>query len=161
MSFDAKIFCMCDHCVNGKRYIIERCPRCLSKGYYYDIMFDRTGKAILISGTLKLQQEVLKIINDEKGNNVFFPQWGSELHNLVGSKITKSTNLKLQVMIRFSLEYLRALQLQQQKEYGNVTNDEIILGVQSLTIDNYILGFDVKVVFNNNSNTLLEQSILL
>ena len=161
MSVDARIFTQCDHYTGGKQYIVERCPKCGGKGYYYDITYDLQGHANLITGTMKLQQEMLKIINDVKGNNPFYLRWGCELHGLIGTKQDKLTGSKLQLMVRMSLEYLRHLQLAQQEEYKNMSNDEILLGVESMDVKNYLVGYDIDVTIKNTSNEILNQSILL
>ena len=161
MSVDARIFTQCDHFTGGKQYIVERCPKCGGKGYYYDITYDLQGHANLITGTMKLQQEMLKIINDVKGNNPFYLRWGCELHGLIGTKQDKLTGSKLQLMVRMSLEYVRHLQLAQQEEYKNMSNDEILLGVESMDVKNYLVGYDIDVTIKNTSNEILNQSILL
>lgn len=161
MSIDAKIFTPCDHYTGGKQYIVDRCPKCLGKGYYYDIEFDLQGQAKLITGTQKLQQEVLKIINDERGNNLYFSRWGSEIHNLIGSKQDRLTNSRLQIMVRMSLEYLQLLQQSAQTEYENFSSDEILLGVENIEMQSYVVGYDMKVTLKNKSNDILEQTILL
>lgn len=161
MAKDVKIFNLCDHYTGGKQYIVERCPKCLGNGYYYDIAFDNSGQAVLATGTIKLQQEMLKIINDVKGNNLFFPRWGSELHGFIGQKATKLDNAKMQLMITTSLEYLRFLQCEESDTYRNMSTDEILLGVESMNIVNYVVGYDVSVTIKNNSNSILTQTILL
>ena len=161
MSIDAEIFTMCDHYTGGKQYAPEKCPKCGGVGYYYDISYDNQGQAKLVTGTVKLQQEVLKIINDEKGNNIFFERWGSELHNLIGTKKTKLTNSKVQMMIITSLEYLQLLQNQENNLYKNMSQDEILLGIKDINVDDYNVGFDVSVTIENQSNEILNQTVLL
>jgi hypothetical protein len=161
MSVDAKIFTLCDHTTGGKTYMVDLCPKCLGKGYYYDIEFDLQGQAKLITGTHKLQQEVLKICNDEKGNNLYFSRWGSNLHNLIGSKQDKLSNSRLQMMVRMSLEYLQLLQQSANKEYGNFSQDEILLGIESIEMQSYVVGYDMNVTLKNQSNDILNQTILL
>ena len=161
MSVDAKIFTLCDNYTGGKQYIPDRCPKCLGKGYYYDISYDLQGRAKLVTGTIKLQQEVLKIINDVKGDNPYFARWGSELHDLIGSKQDALTSAKLQMMVRTSLEYLRLLQVTEHEEYKNMTMDEILLGVESINVQDYVVGYDLNVTIKNTSDELLDQTILL
>lgn len=161
MSLDVKIFNICDHYTGGKQYLANLCPKCLGKGYYYDIHFDESGQAVLATGTIKLQQEMLKIINDVKGDNLFYTKFGSEIHDFVGQKSTKLTSNKLEFMIRQSLEYLRALQLAENDEYNNMNYDEILLGVESINIQQYLVGYDVAVTIKNTSNEILSQTILI
>lgn len=161
MSRDVRIFNMCDHYTNHKQYAVELCPKCLGKGYYYDVHFDVNGQAVLATGTIKLQQEVLKNINDVKGDNIFFESWGSEIHDVIGRKITALTPSKCEMMIRQSLEYLRYLQADQNDTYDNMTTDEILLGISNISVDKYTVGYDIGVTFVNTSNEILEQTILI
>jgi len=161
LSKDAMIFNICDHYTSGKQYAVEFCPKCLGKGYYYDIFFDNTGQPTLATGSIKLQQEMLKIINDVKGDNVFFDKWGSEIHDFVGQKSTALSSSKLEIMIRESLEYLRTLQIMENEEYDNMTYDEILLGIESIDISKYAVGYDVSCTIKNTSNEILSQTILI
>lgn len=161
MSVDVKLFNMCDHYTGNKQYKPELCPKCGGKGYYYDIFFDQAGKPQLTTGSIKLQQEMLKMINDIKGDNVFFPRWGSELHNLVGQKITKTPGIKAKWMVVQCLEYLRTLQLVANKQFENLTDDEILLGIEQINLTNFVTGYNIDVTISNISNEILEQSILL
>lgn len=161
MSRDVMIFNVCDHFSGHKQYTVELCPKCLGSGYYYDVAFDANGRAVLATGTIKLQQEVLKCINDVKGDNIFFENWGSEVHDVVGRKETRLTSAKLEMMILQALEYLRYLQADENDVYANMTSDEILLGVKEVSIDRYAVGYDVGVTFVNTSDDLLSQTILI
>lgn len=137
------------------------CPKCLGKGYYYDIGFNKAGEAVLCSGTIKLQQEMLKIINDIYKDNVFFPNWGSELHNLIGTKLSKTPGLKAKWMVVQCLDYLRTLQLTANEQFGNMTTDEVLQGIESIEITNLGVGYDIDCTITNMSNEILGQTILL
>ena len=64
-------------------------------------------------------------------------------------------------MIITSLDYLQMLQRQQDVTYKNMSQDEILLGVQNIEIADYTVGFDVSVTIENESNDILSQTILL
>jgi hypothetical protein len=159
MSTDIKMFCQCDHYSNGKQYTYDLCPKCLGKGYYYDISFDSTGNPVLATGTIKLQQEVLKIINDERGNNLFFDRWGSTIHNIIGTKMTNMPVAKCEMAIRMSLDYLKMLQQSQNASYDNMTSDEILLDVESIQTTQFSRGYDINVTIKNQSNEIYDQTI--
>ena len=161
MSVDVKLFNHCNHFTGGKQYTIETCPKCLGAGYYYDIAYDEANKVILTNGTIKLQQEVLKAMNDVKGENVFFPKYGSEIHGYVGRKSTVTSRMKMEYSIRQTLEYLRALQVAENNQYENMTSDEILQGVSRVDITPLVDGYDVGVTIANVSNTVLNQTIQL
>ena len=100
-------------------------------------------------------------MNDVRGNNIFFPQWGCELHGLIGEKHTKLTSSKLQMMIRLSLEYLRFLQCEEHEVYRNMTSDEILLGVESINVKDLVVGYDVSVTIKNMSDEIIGDVIQL
>lgn len=161
MSQDVKIFHQCDHVVGHKQHAAHLCPRCLGKGYYYDISFDEAGKAITTSGTIKLQQEVLKAVNDIRGDNLFFPNWGSGIHDFIGRKASKLDKMKIGLDVRLTLEYLRELQVDARRQYNNMNDNEVIQNVTAVDVDQYQLGYDVGVQFSNLEEEIYEQSIEL
>ena len=161
MSTDVKYFCMCDHYANHKQYNYDMCPKCQGRGYYYDITFDASGNPVLATGTIKLQQEMLKIINDVRGNNQYFERWGSTIHDIIGTKATNMPKTKCEMAIRFALEYLRLLQLMENEDYKNMADNEILLDVQSVQVDQYDRGYDFHVTIKNQEEEILDQSIYI
>ena len=161
MSTDIKYFCQCDHYANHKQYDYDLCPKCKGTGYYYDITFDVSGNPVLATGTIKLQQEMLKIINDVRGNNQYFERWGSTIHNIIGMKTVNMPAAKCEMAVRMSLEYLRLLQLIENDEYKNMTDDEILLDVESVQTDQFDRGYNLHVTIKNQSEEILDQSIYL
>ena len=69
------VFNGCNHMINGTLYASNLCPKCRGKNYYKDIAFDNNGHAILCDKEIKLQQEVLKIVDDPKFGNKFHQLW--------------------------------------------------------------------------------------
>ena len=160
MGQDIKMFNACDHIVNGQSYDLPLCPRCYGKGYYFDIHFDISGKTVITSESNKLQQEILKIIIDEKYRNLFHPEWGSQAHNLIGSKNANINKSKLEIIIRNALEHLKSVQINQQKQWNNLTDDEIIDQITDIEIINIgPTGYHIKVMLSNKAGEILEQSI--
>jgi hypothetical protein len=159
MSTDIKMFVQCDHYADGKQYTYDMCPKCFGKGYYYDISFDSTGNPILATGTIKLQQEVLKIINDVRGNNLFFERWGSTIHDIIGSKMTNMPMAKCEMAVRMCLDYLKTLQQMEHEMYDNMTSDEILLDVESINSTQFSRGYDIAVTIKNQSNEIYDQTI--
>jgi hypothetical protein len=162
MSQDVKFFVACDHLVDNRIYNNDECPRCYGKGYYLDIHFDNSGQAVLTTGSLKLQQEILKVIMDEKYKNVFHPLWGSELHDLPGSKNLRITRVKIEMAVRSAIEYLKNVQLAEYAEFKNLTTEEIL--DQILYIEVTPLGptgYSVNVVISNSVGELMSQTITI
>ena len=72
----------CTHDCSGIQYTLGTCPRCLGKGYYYDIKFDAGGLVPQVWDETKLQQELEKITLTEY--NPFHPEYGAGLKKRVG-----------------------------------------------------------------------------
>ena len=159
LSTDIKLFCQCDHYANHKQYNYDMCPKCKGNGYYYDITFDVSGNPVLATGTIKLQQEMLKIVNDVKGNNKYYEEWGSTVHDIIGSKMTNMPAAKCELAVRMALEYLKLLQITENTNYENMTNDEILLDVEKVNIIQFDRGYELDITIKNQSDEIFEQTI--
>jgi hypothetical protein len=160
MSYDVKVFNVCDHLVNKIQYESRLCPRCRGEGYYFDIHFDATGAPVLATGDIKLQQEVLKILLDEKYTNPFHLNWGSDLRNLIGTKNLAINKARIELIVRNTLEYLKSVQVNEYMTSENLTADEII--DQILFVEIKALGptgYTVDVTFSNGVKEVYNQSI--
>ena len=82
MSYDVQMFVLCNHYVDEVLHESQSCPRCYGRDFYFDIHFDDMGQAVLAGGTLKLQQELMKISIEEKGSNPFHALWGSDVKTM-------------------------------------------------------------------------------
>lgn len=160
MSTDVKIFNACSHIVNDVQYEPQLCPRCYSKGYYFDINFESTGLATTTTGSIKLQQEMLKVLIDERNNNAFHPQWGSEIYTIVGHKNLGITKSKLEIIIRRALEHLKTVQNNEYMQLGNLTPEEILDQILYIEI-NAIgpTGWYVYVVISNTVGEVYTQTV--
>lgn len=162
MSKDIKMFNICDHVIKGEYYGNTHCPRCYGKNYYYDICFDKEGKAITASGGIKLQQEVLKIMNDKKGGNIFFPEWGNIIADdgIVGTKNIETTKQKIKMIIYETLQHLKNVQINNQVIFNNMTESEIIDEIDEISVISIPpLGYKIGVKFKNVIGEIYEQVI--
>jgi hypothetical protein len=133
------MFVLCKHRVGEDQYEISRCPRCYGKGHYFDIHFDQDGQVVLATGALKLQQELLKISLEDKGGNIFHPDWGNEVRKTFsGSKNTSSVRQKVELSLIKTIDYLRNIQEGNQLRYKNMANDEIIAAIDK--VDVFVVG---------------------
>jgi len=162
MSYDIKIFNVCDHIVDNKHYNSQLCPRCNGESWYFDIHFDPTGQSVLASGDIKLQQEILKVMLDEKYSNLFHPNWGSEVTTLVGSKMLSNNAAKVELMIRNALEYLQSIQVDEYATNGNLSINEIINKILYINIKQVdTTSYFVNVIFSNQVEQIYSQKIIL
>ena len=167
MSTDVKVFNACNHVVNGERYTQNTCPLCKGKSYYKDIAFDNNGKAVLCTGEIKLQQEILKIMDDPKGGNKFHINWGDELitnnsHAMLGSKNLPLVAQRIRIIIYETMVYLKNVQVNNQVLFKNMSEEEIIDQIVSIDVDTYSpVGFIVNVKFSNLEGEIFTQQIIL
>lgn len=160
MSVDVKYFTVCDHIVNGKVYRPDMCIKCLGKNYYLDLSFDKKGFAVTTNGAIKLQQEMLKVLLDEKYSDLFHPNWGSEIHTLIGHKKVAITKSRLEMMVRRAIEYLKALQENEAKSNTAITDDEIVGKIEWIALEPIsVTGWNVYVSMSNRVNEIYSQTI--
>lgn len=72
----------CTHNLPSGQYTLYTCPRCLGKGYFYDIKFDAGGLIPQVWDETKLAQELEKITITDF--NPFHPEYGAKLKSRVG-----------------------------------------------------------------------------
>jgi len=163
MSKDVQFFGACNHIVNGIHYENYLCPRCYGKGYYIDIFFDLNGQAILTSEGIKLQQEVLKVMLDEKYSNVFHKNWGSEVNSMfVGTKNLKIGQSKLELIVRNALDMLKTIQMKENETWKNMNAEEILDKIEYIEVKALgKTGYYVEVLITNSVGELMTQSIIL
>lgn len=160
MSEDIKFFNVCDHIVDKEVYVAQLCPRCYGNCYYLDCCFETDGSLITTSGSIKLQQEMLKIIIDEKYSNKFHYNWGSEVTKMIGHKNININKAKLEILIRECLAHLKNVQMSEYYNVGNVTIDEILDQILYIEIKTLTpTGYWVEVTISNNVGEIYTQSI--
>ena len=135
LSVDVKYFTICDHIVSGQAYKQALCPRCRGVGYYLDIMFDKAGLVVTTTSETKLQQEMLKVLLDEKGSDTFYPYWGSEINSFLGHKKTLVTKSRLEVTIPNALERLKSIQAVASATDPTMDDTEIINEIQDIQLE--------------------------
>lgn len=159
MSLDVQYFTACNHYVNGKQYREDMCPRCYSSGYYLDIQFDAAGKAITTGKEIKLQQELLKVLLDDKTSDIFFPYWGSEINQFIGKKKTAATKSRLEMVIRSAIERLKMIQENEMKSNVFITDKELLNKIEYITLEPLsVTDWKCKIVISNVAGATLTQT---
>lgn len=164
MSKDIKMFTACNHIVNGENYNYRECPRCYGVNYYYDLTFDNEGKVITTNGEIKLQQEVLKIMNDKKNGNMFFLDWGNPIltDQYIGGKNTHAMSERIKMAIYETLQHLKNVQINNQIIFNNMTEEEILEDIEEIEVKSIPpTGYVISIKFTNAMDTLYEQTIVL
>lgn len=149
---------------NIPQYIFDAtlCPRCYGKGYYLDIPLNEAGQALLIDSTGKLEQQVLKILTDPKGSNIFHPRWGNDVsEKLLGHKNTSYAANRLRFLIVNALEYLKQVQLDSQARWNNMSADEIIYTINYVNvIPSSLTGYSVIIDLTSAAGTSITHNLV-
>ena len=161
MSKDMMIFNLCDHVVNGEEYDVQDCPLCKGHGYYYDIAFNQKGEIELCENSIKLQQEVLKILTDIKGGNRFFPNYGNELtKDTIGKKKNATTQQRIQIALYDTLQYLKNIQINNKILFGNMSDSEIIENIENIIVKSTNSNtYKILITFTSASGEFFTQAI--
>lgn len=112
------------------------CPRCYGKNFYFDVHFDDKGGAVTASNSVKLLQEILKILIEDRGDNLFHQEWGCDVEQRIGKKKRGAMEkFRVELSVRIAVDHLRKIQLQNQYTYQNMNSDEIIESIDSISIE--------------------------
>lgn len=110
----------------------DNCPKCINhSGKTNDFYFNVIGKPIITSGLALLIQKVKKELITAIESNIFDPNYGSELPNLIGKPQTVLTLLKAQSSIQ---QVITNIQEEQMKNYSILPDDEKLLKMDNFQI---------------------------
>lgn len=165
--YDVKLEHICDHNLPSGKFTLNTCPRCLGKGFYYDIKFSPLGDVLTVSEVEKLLQELVKITITSKGDNPFYPDYGSYVVGSVGALQTEGfRETKLKQSIMDAVLRLRYLQRDGIERGYKFSLKELIDKIESIEIyeiegDPRQLGFKVKITNIEGSMAILQGSVSL
>lgn len=120
--------------------LLDECPRCLGKGYVYDMGINPYGKLIETTGSAKLKQEIIKILLTTLGNNDFDSLYGSALNNLIGEELSTYTSTLIQKYISDAMQYLTnkqtGLDLTDEERFLRIDQINVVQDVEDYTVIN-------------------------
>lgn len=124
------------------------CRRCMGLGIENDFRYDVRGEPVFVQNQQLLLQEVEKIIFTIKGSNIFHRWYGTNLANLVGSKIVGGGNIiESQLVSEISSSIGRYQEIKdRQAKVQPVTRGERLDKVVSIDVEQ---GRDPTVFFVN------------
>jgi len=165
--YDAKLEHICDHNLPSGKFTLNTCPRCLGKGFYYDIKFSPLGDVLTVSEVEKLLQELVKITITSKGDNPFYADYGSYVVNSVGALQTEGfRETKLKQSIMDAVLRLRYLQRDGIERGYKFSLKELIDKIESIEFyevegNPTQLNFKVKITNIEGSMAILQGSVSL
>lgn len=110
-----------------------QCLRCLGTEVENDFRFDAQGAAIIIQDENLLYQSCLKILLTELKSNIYYPWYGADITNQIGSKSNPATANNIQQTIRTALANLQNQQAQQSK-YQRISPKERLYSVDLVAV---------------------------
>jgi len=94
-----------------------------------DLQVDTNGDFALVQGVNCLSQEMCKILVTERGSNLFFSLYGTNLQNLIGQKLSLQ-----EVQAKVTTEVTDGLQIYQYLNQSNPNLDEQITTLSTLSV---------------------------
>jgi len=165
--YDVKLEHICDHNLPSGKFKLNTCPRCLGKGFYYDLKFSPLGDVFTVKEVEKLLQELVKITITSKGSNPFHADYGSYVVDSVGALQTEGfRETKLKQSIMDAVLRLRYLQREGIERGYKFSLKELIDKIESIEFyevegNPTQLNFKVKVTNVEGSIAILQGSVSL
>lgn len=129
-------------------------------GFYFDVYFDDNGQVVTTSESSKLTQELLKIILEDKGSNLFHKNWGCDVRQRIGTKKTPANALKVELSVRNAVQFLQNLQESSQATLKNMLPSEIIATINSVTVtDDGPDGYRVTVSVTSQAGDIITHTV--
>lgn len=125
-----------------------------------DLMLDPSGDIIATGGSIKMQQECIKVLFDQRGSDLFYPYWGSEIHEFIGKKNTTAIRSRLEMCIRRAIERLKAIQEQEALTNASVTDSEVIKDVEYIYLEPMsVTDWQCKIAISNKADETFEFAV--
>lgn len=150
---------------------LERCPKCVGTKFLDDIKYNSSGDITQVKDEFLLLQSVEKYIVTNLRSNRFHDWIGTNLHNLVGTKILDVEQLRNKVVdeINLSVEKLKDIQRQMVSTgrpvsagelFGNLISIDLTQDFDDLSIVSVTVRFTAQSGKRLNYTQLLELSEL-
>jgi hypothetical protein len=140
----------------------DNCPKCLNVKAIDDLQINGEGDIEMVSKEILLLQQVEKIITTKLSSNVFHSWYGTDLHSLIGTKISdrQLLNTRIREQIGTAIEKFRTVQKQMQAsgrkfDSGELFGSLIKVDIEETEDPTMIL---VTVTFTSQSNNSIEYS---
>ena len=128
----------------------------------FDIAFDPSGQAVMANNEIKLQQECLKVLLDDKTSDLFFPQWGSEISAFIGKKKTQALMSRLEMTVRNCIERLKQVQIHEAESNPHINEYEVLNQIEYVELEALsVTEWRVKIVVSNLAGDVIASEINL
>lgn len=140
----------------------QRCLRCGGSYIENDYRFDAAGQFLMIGNEDLLYQAALKIVLTDKGSNPYYPWYGCNLRQRIGSKAVSGVATLINEDVRRALTKLQEMQREQTK-FQQVTFKERLFSIISVNTQPHVQDpttFLVDVVLQNASSEQISLNIV-
>lgn len=140
----------------------QRCLRCGGSYVENDYRFDANGQFMMIENEDLLYQAALKIVLTDKGSNPYYPWYGCNLRQRIGSKAVSGVATLINEDVRRALTKLQEMQREQTK-FQRVTFKERLFSIISVNTQPHVQDpttFLVDVTLQNASSEQINLSIV-
>ncbi|KKN27384.1 hypothetical protein LCGC14_0865120 [marine sediment metagenome] len=127
-AFDIKLKHVCNHKLDDVQYVLTTCPRCLGRGYYYDIRFNEAGKPLEVALVDKLTQTLEKFVLTE--NNDFHSEVAINVQQWLG----EFPIAEIKSIIKFELSKSLMILMETQRGVPNLSGEAQIASIDSIEI---------------------------
>lgn len=137
------------------------CTKCYGKNFYFDISFGPSGEAVTADSSMKLLQELIKIILEDKEGNAFHPNWGCDVSKRIGTKKRgPADKFKVEMSVRSAIDYLRSVQENNQLLKRNMRPEEMIVGISSIKVEeDSATGYNVYVEVLSKAGEIIAYNV--
>lgn len=162
---EPKLRQLCNHVLASGTFTLATCPRCLSKGYYYDILINQDGLIAQVQGVSKLGQELEKITITQVGENTFHISYGTVVNEVFGELTVPGREALLRQSIINAIYRLKTLQQLELENGGQFPSAELIDRIDKIdfftTGDPRQIGYRVYVITVSGTATITEGTIII
>ena len=161
---EPKLRQLCNHVLASGTFTINNCPRCLSNGYYYDILINQDGLIDQVQGVSKLGQELEKITITQIGENTFHISYGTIVNEVFGELTVPGREALLRQSIIAAVYRLKTLQQLELENGGQFPSSELIDRIDKIdfltTSDPRQISYRVYVITVSGVATITEGLII-
>ena len=103
------------------------------ESYENDLQLDQLNNIIMLDGTTKLAQEMMKILLTPLGSAAYDPNYGTSLSTSIGNKLDSSAYAEIQTEVINALIHLNELNLDNPNSDEVIETIDVVRAVASLT----------------------------
>jgi phage baseplate assembly protein W len=77
---------------------------------------------LLISGTQKIQQDLIKMLRTVQGSHILYPPYGSNLADIIGTRMSSSSNSTIKQEIIYAVTWVQQMNINETINIDSITS---------------------------------------